>query len=63
MKTQEVNRLTRELWDTRRVLSAAQARESTLKKNLQRLNYSKSGGYDADKESKPVAPCGAFLSH
>lgn len=36
-KTQEVNRLTRELWDTRRVLSAAQARESSLLKELQKL--------------------------
>jgi len=36
-RSQEINKLSRELWDTRRILSAAQARESALVKELQQL--------------------------
>lgn len=39
-KKQEVNRLTRELWNTRRELSAAQARESTIMRQIEQLSGS-----------------------
>ena len=59
MKNQEVSRLTRELWDTRRVLSAARARELTIKKNIELIT-----GGQSEKNlvngSKTSAPCGMF---
>ena len=36
--TQKINHFTRELWDTRREISAAQAREKALEMSLQSLN-------------------------
>jgi hypothetical protein len=35
---QKINRMTRELWDTRREISAAKARESTLKESIRNLD-------------------------
>jgi len=37
-KTQKINNLMRELWDTRRELSAAQAREKVLEKRIRSLD-------------------------
>jgi hypothetical protein len=57
VKNQEASRLTRELWDTRRVLSAARARELTIKKNIELLTCGQSVVVN---ESKTSAPRGTF---
>src|ERR1700674_1953107 len=59
-KTQEASRLTRELWDTRRELAAARARESTLVQHLDLLNQSRSGWCAITKERKFPAPRGTY---
>ncbi|KIM81136.1 hypothetical protein PILCRDRAFT_821568 [Piloderma croceum F 1598] len=55
-RTQEVSRLTRELWDTRRVLSAAKARESTLVQHIELLTDDQSGGLGVYKDWKHPPP-------
>ena len=61
-RTQEISRLTRDLWDTRRILSAAKARESTLVQHLHLLNGTQSERLDVAKELTRPTPRGSFLT-
>jgi len=62
-RDRDVNRLTRELWDTRRQLTAMQAREQAILDDLERLGVRpENGGGGADRHGAGVSGSREALS-